>query len=222
MDNFKIYDTNIYDYIDATTNLNVPRFNSTSSALNGINPTGDILFTENDQNYYGSIDNQLVLLGGQNANRSYMEFCHNFNDDINTGQIYLPWADSFEVNNIGSSRSPLLGNCALELLKFSIRPGNYTTPFELTIRFFCIDNGNPPTNPNRVNQSLATINFNPTEQFTVKDVTPADFMTLSAPGNLTIGPTQLGYFTIQADTDPSSSAIDWYVTTSWRTDFSCV
>lgn len=219
---FKISKTDIVNFSNAKTNLNVPRFGNLTAASNVINPTGDILFNENDGNYYGTVNNNFVLLGGQNADFSNSLFSHNFLDDISTDEIFLPWADTLE-QTASNYRNGFLANNPMTLQRFSIRPENINDDFVLTVRFFCVDNGvDPGSLPgpgSRTNESNATISFNDsTDNHITKILTPNDFTPVLSTNTLTISPTQLGFLTIEASNDPGFN-IDWYVSSTWNIDY---
>lgn len=141
--------------------------------------------------------------------RSFIDYrfiVHNFNDDIGTAKVYIPWYSLSEQPGMNTSPTSFLAPFKMTLHKLYIRPETLTGPTsDLALELVKQDDGDVTVD------SVAT--------FTYTSTLVNDTLITINRSDWNVSPTieagdKVG-LSVQASIDPSG-AIDWYVTSVWE------
>lgn len=134
-------------------------------------------------------------------------FCHNCDDDLNTSEIVLPWADTTEATSF-SGRQGFVAPCEMHFISFAIRYEEIDTDHSLTLRIYSTDEGDEVADEEANFQIEGPIEAT-TDDFTTFYFTEADM------GDVTIPKGKNIRLSIQANTDPAAS-VTWYASSIWE------
>ena len=138
----------------------------------------------------------------------YRFIVHNFNDDIGTSKVYMPWYGLLEQIGMNTSPTGFLAPFKMTLHKMYIRPETLTgLTSDLTLRLEKQDDGDTTVD------SVASYTYTSTlSSHTLITINSSDWS--SSP---TIDAGDKAGLSIQASIDPSG-AIDWYITSVWKVE----
>ena len=168
----------------------------------------ELPFSSNGNQHY--IDKTLTVdeLKYKRKFIDYRFIVHNFNDDIGTDKIYIPWYGELEQVGMNVTPTGFLAPFRMTLHKLYVRPETLTgATADLTFRLEKQDDGDT------VVDSVASYTYTTTlVSDTLITINKSDWD--AAP---TIDAGNKAGLSIQASSDPSG-AIDWYVTSVWKVE----
>ena len=139
----------------------------------------------------------------------YRFIAHNFTADIGTTETYIPWYGVSDAANMNAVSTSFLAPYKMTLHKLFVRPETISdTSAELTFALDKQDDGDTTVD------SIATFTYDTllhNESFIT--INRSDW---SADPSVEAGD-KIG-ISIDADADPSSSAIPWYITSVWEVE----
>ena len=141
---------------------------------------------------------------------NYKLFMHNFTDNLNTDEHYLPWSTSSEGADMNSAQRSLLTPYKMTLYKLYFRP---ETLDDGTANFtFALDKQD---DGDTTIDSIATFTYEATlSNDTMITVNKSDWNNTP-----TIEAGKKAGLSIQASSDPDASgAIDYYITSVWQVE----
>ena len=154
------------------------------------------------------VEGDLVVSGDITGSQRYVHsfWSHNFVDEINTGEIRMPWADTTEAAS-STGRQAFLAPYDMEFVAWNYRYETITNSHSLTFKIYKLDQGDQ-TADELGSHSFAVGDDNNHETFQV---------TASEVDNPIVDAGDLIVMTIQADTDPGGST-DHFMTSHWIMD----
>jgi len=136
---------------------------------------------------------------------TYWVFCHNFTDEINTDDIYLPWSDSSEGTSAGT-KSYFIAPFDMTFVKLQHRQESIANPHNLNVIIGSRVEGNT-TETTLGSQTKAIAGTDDHKAILYDSVSPTS----------TVSKGNMAYITIEADADPGGST-DHYITSIWSVD----
>jgi|TARA_R100000030_G_scaffold101028_1_gene95885 hypothetical protein len=135
-------------------------------------------------------------------------FVHNFQDDISTSEVFLPWFSITEQTGMDQEYTAYLTPYTMSCEKILFRPETLTdTSADLTFKIKKQDDGDATVDTVATATYTATLASN-----TSIVVNRSDF-----DNPPTVGAKDKVAISVQAGADPSGE-IDWYVTSVWKTE----
>ena len=139
---------------------------------------------------------------------SYKIIAHNMNDDIGTGEVFLPWFGILEGSNLNSVSSSFLVPYSMTLKKIIFRPETISTgTHDLTVRLKKHDDGDTTTDTVATATYTSTLSSN-----SYIEVVRSDF-----DNNPKFEANKNCGISIQASGDYGGT-IDWKITSVWETE----
>jgi len=139
---------------------------------------------------------------------SYKIIAHNMNDDIGTGEVFLPWFGILEGSNLSSVSSSFLVPYSMTLKKIIFRPETISTgTHDLTVRLKKHDDGDTTTDTVATATYTSTLSSN-----SYIEVVRSDF-----DNNPKFEANKNCGISIQASGDYGGT-IDWKITSVWETE----
>tara|TARA_R110000824_G_scaffold391836_1_gene589898 strand:+ start:626 stop:1318 length:693 start_codon:yes stop_codon:yes gene_type:complete len=142
----------------------------------------------------------------------YRVFMHNFELDIGTGKIYMPWWGTAESSAMTDHRVGFVTPFKMKLHKIIIRPDNVIASHDVTIRVEKQEH-----NSNSVSV-IATAVYDEGAAGTLTDDTNFELNSFDFDNIPVVNAGNLCGLSIQVDTDIVGSSHDWYVTSVWRVE----
>jgi len=156
-------------------------------------------------------DDKVFIVDELKYNKKFIDYrfiIHNFNDDIGTAKVYMPWFGEAEISGMNTTPTGFLVPFRMTLYKLYIRPETLTgATADLTLRLEKQDDGDVTVD------SVASFTYTTTlVSNTLITINQSDW---SASPIIEAG--DKAGLSIQATIDPSG-AIDWYVTSVWKVE----
>ena len=167
-----------------------------------------VSFMDTDNNFI--VDGTLTVdsLNVKTKLTSYKIIAHNMNDDIGTGEVFLPWFGILEGGDLNSVSSSFLVPYSMTLKKIIFRPETISTgTHDLTVRLKKHDDGDITTDTVATATYTSTLSSN-----SYIEVVRSDF-----DNNPKFEANKNCGISIQASGDYGGT-IDWKITSVWETE----
>ena len=167
-----------------------------------------VSYMDTDNNFI--VDGTLIVdsLNVKTKLTSYKIIAHNMNDDIGTGEVFLPWFGILEGSNLSSVSSSFLVPYSMTLKKIIFRPETISTgTHDLTVRLKKHDDGDTTTDTVATATYTSTLSSN-----SYIEVVRSDF-----DNNPKFEANKNCGISIQASGDYGGT-IDWKITSVWETE----
>ena len=157
------------------------------------------------------VEKKLTTRGLEYTNSfiDYRTFTHNFTDDINTSEIFIPWMGVTEASDMDDARRAYLVPFGMSLNKIMFRGETFsssTVSSDIRVKIYKQDD-------DTTNDSVAVADY-------TDDITQSTAFTLNKSDFDNVPYIEAGDkcgISMQASSDPSGET-DWWITSVWRVE----